>query len=184
MLWHPIRAGGGCAQPSWPNSTTPALPVYAEPEIFTRWSSDYPLVLTTGGRVIEGFHQNSQQMPWFRKKYPHPEAQLHPQAAAELGIEDGTWISIETPTGSVRHVARLNETLHPRVVQADRWWYPERPGHDPELYGLRETNINMCTDDDPAQCDPMMGTWLLRGLPCRLVRAEQATPPGSSTTEQ
>ncbi len=160
----------------------PALPVYEEPEIFTRWSTDYPLVLTTGGRVIEGFHQNSQQMPWFRKKYPHPVVQLHPHAAAELGIEDGTWVAIETPIGSVRHVARLDETLHPRVVQADRWWYPERSGQVPELYGLWETNINVCTDDDPAQCDPMMGTWLLRGLPCRLVKAEQATHSESSGT--
>ena len=151
----------------------PALPVYEEPEIFTQWSDDYPLVLTTGGRVIEGFHQNSHQMPWFRKKYPHPLAQLHPEAAAALGIEDGTWITIETPIGSVQHVAHLDETLHPRVVQADRWWYPERPGEAPDLYGLWETNINVCTDDDPAQCDPTMGTWLLRGLPCRLVKPER-----------
>lgn len=155
----------------------PALPVYEEPEIFARWSTDYPLVLTTGGRVIEGFHQNSQQMPWFRKKYPHPVAQLHPHAAAALGIENGAWITIETPTGSVQHVARLNDTLHPRVVHADRWWYPERSGRAPDLYGVWGTNINVCTDDDPAQCDPMLGTWLLRGLPCRLVKTERETTP-------
>ena len=148
-----------------------ALPSYAEADIFSRWSTDYPFILTTGGRVIEGFHQNSQQMPWFRKKYPHPVVQLHPDAGAQLEVENGDWVTIETPIGSVRHVAQLNKHLHLQVVQADRWWYPERSGQAPDLYGLLETNINVCTDDDPAYCDPALGSWPLRGLPCRLVKS-------------
>jgi anaerobic selenocysteine-containing dehydrogenase len=145
------------------------LPDYEEPEIFRRWSRDYPLVLTTGGRDIKGFHQSSQQMSWFRSKYPHPLVRIHPQTAAELGIADKDWVTIETPKGRVRQKACLTETLHPWVVQADRWWYPEQGGGKLTLYGIWETNINVCTDDDPASCDPLMGSWLLRGLPCRLI---------------
>jgi hypothetical protein len=37
-----------------------ALPAYAESEMFRRHSRDYPLVFTTGGRLIEGFHQNAR----------------------------------------------------------------------------------------------------------------------------
>jgi hypothetical protein len=53
-------------------------------------------------------------------------------------------------------------------VHADRWWYPERGGDEKDPYGWRSTNINVCTDDAAGNCDPVLGTWLLRGLPCRV----------------
>lgn len=151
------------------------LPFYEEPEIFRQWSEVYPLILTTGGRIIEGFHQNSQQMSWFRKKYPHPLVQIHLATATALGIANDDWVTIETPIGRVKQVAHLIETIHPRVIQADRWWYPERSGSEPTLYSFWETNINVCTDDDSTSCDPVMGSWLLRGLPCRLVKVESGS---------
>jgi anaerobic selenocysteine-containing dehydrogenase len=154
------------------------LPNYEEPETFRRWSQDYPLVLTTGGRIIEGYHHDSQRMPWFRKKYPHPLVRMHPETAGALGIGDGDWVAVETPVGRVKHVARLTETMAPGVVQADRWWYPERSGEAPGLYGFWETNINVCTEDDPDSCDPVIGSWPLRGLQCRLVKVEGETTEG------
>ena len=36
-------------------------------------------------------------------------------------------------------------------------------------YGMRRTSINMCTSNAPGDVDPILGTWLMRGLPCRLV---------------
>ena len=148
------------------------LPGYTEPELFRLWSRDYPLVLTTGGRLIEGFHQNAQQMSCFRKKFHHPVAQINPQAAAQLGIADGEWVGIETPIGTVRQRARITDIVGPRVVQADRWWYPELSAKDPVFFGLWETNINVCTDGDPVGCDPVMGSWALRAVPCRLVKLD------------
>ena len=91
------------------------LPFFARPGIFDH-AAGYPLILTTGGRKIEGFHQNAQQMPWFRRKYPEPEVSLHPDTAAAYGVEDGEWIRIETPVGSVRQRARLTTTLAPGTV--------------------------------------------------------------------
>jgi len=145
------------------------LPQHRETELFQRFGTEYPLVLTTGGRVIEGFHQNSQQMAWFRKKYPDPQATIHPHAARELDIAEGDWILIETPVGAVRQIARLSDRVHPRVIHADRWWYPEREGAAPELFGVLETNINVCTRAEPGDCDPIMGAWPLRAVPCRVV---------------
>jgi thiosulfate reductase/polysulfide reductase chain A len=156
------------------------LPSHVEPEIFRRYTRDFPLVLTTGGRLIEGFHQNAQQTSCFRKKFPDPVAQIHPQVAAQLEIIDGEWIRIETPIGNVTQRARITDIVAPRVVQADRWWYPERSGTEPVFYNFWETNINVCTDDDPASCDPVMGSWTLRAVPCRLSKLDQtkvATAP-------
>ncbi len=143
------------------------LPYFAQPAIFEH-AADFPLVLTTGGRMLHGFHQNAQQMPWFRQKYPDPEVRLHPETAATYGIDDGAWIQIETPVGSVRQLVRLTTALAPGTVQADRWWYPEHEHELEDPYRVAATNINCCTTDAPGDCDPVIGGWLLRGVPCRV----------------
>ena len=148
------------------------LPGYEPPAIFAQAPDEFPLVLTTGGRTISGHHQNAQQMPTFRARNPHPIARLHPKTAAAHGIADGDWIEIRTPIGAVRHLAVLTETLQEQTVQADRWWYPEHAGHAADPFGVWSTNINVCTDNSVASCDPVVGGWLLRALPCAVVKAE------------
>lgn len=139
-----------------------------------RWSGvfdnadDYPLILTTGGRQLEGFHQSAQQTLAFRRKNPHPFVTLHPELAARLGIEAEQWVTIETPVGSVRQMARIEDRFAPDVVHADRWWYPERGAAPADPFGVAETSINMCTSNADEDVDPIMGSWLMRGLPCRV----------------
>ena len=158
------------------------LPYFDKPGIFDQ-EADFPLVLTTGGRVLDGFHQNSQQMPWFRRKHPDPEVRLHPETATVYGVEDGAWIQIETPVGSVYQRARLTTVLAPGTVHADRWWYPEK-GDDPEdPYWVSATNINCCTTDLPEDCDPVIGAWLLRGVPCRVTPSVWKHVDGGSRPE-
>ncbi len=145
----------------------PAVPSLLQTAL-DRVDGDWPLVLTTGGRRIDGFHQNAQHLPRYRAHHPHPEALLHPDTAADLGIADGAWVEIRTPVGAVRQRARLSKAVARTVVEADRWWYPEGTGEEADPYGVLATNINVCTSDAPADCDPVLGTWLMRGLPCRL----------------
>lgn len=139
-----------------------------------RWSgifddaASFPLLLVTGGRQIEGFHQNAQQTPAFRNKNPHPFVTLHPDLARSLGIEAGQWVGIETPIGRVRQMARIDDRYAPGVVHADRWWYPERSSAPEDPFGVLETSINMCTSNARRDVDPIMGSWLMRGLPCRI----------------
>ncbi len=59
------------------------LPYHQVPDLFAIAGRAYPFVLTTGGRLIDGFHQNAQQMPSFRRKHANPEARVHPATAAE-----------------------------------------------------------------------------------------------------
>jgi len=145
------------------------LPVFDLPAMVSANAASYPLTLTTGGRKIEGFHQDAQLMPWFRRKYPEPQVSMHPATAARAGIVDGDWAWIETPVGRVRQRARLTDDLLPQTVHADRWWYPERGADAADPFGWRSENINVCTDDAIDSCDPILGCWLLRGVPCRVV---------------
>ncbi len=135
-------------------------------------AQQYPLILITGGTVIECHHQGMRQVTFFREKYPHPELRIHPETAAQLNIADGDWVYIETRRGRIKQRARLTDRIHPRVVQADRWWYPEEPGPEPHLHGFWKSNVNVVTADDPEVCDPMYGTWFNRGNLCRVYKVE------------
>jgi anaerobic selenocysteine-containing dehydrogenase len=145
------------------------LPSFEEPlaPAFGR-AEDYPFLLSTGATVIEFFHQDHRQMPSLRRTHPAPTVEIAPETAAALGIASGDWVWIETPAGRVRQRATLTPGLHPQVVVAERWWYPERRGEAPDLYGLWESNINAYTEDDPDLCDSAYGNWPFRLGRCRL----------------
>ncbi len=150
------------------------LPDYEEPpEIAdSLLASQYPFILITGGTVIESHHQGFRQVSFFREKYPHPPVHIHPETAARLQIGEGDWVYIETPRGRVKQQAKLTDAIHPDVVHADRWYYPEEPGPEPHLHGFWRSNINVLTDDDPDHCDPAYGTWCARANRCKIYKAE------------
>lgn len=138
------------------------LPAPHIPGVFARTDKDFPLILTTGGRKIDGFHQDAQLTTQFRRKAPHPVANVHPSTATEYGVKEGDCIEIVTPVGSVYQRAHCDDALAVNTVQADRWWYPEGYNDPNDPFGVLTTNINVCTDDSTDSCDEVLGSWLLR----------------------
>lgn len=150
-----------------PFHVEPAESPVTTPELL----KEYPYVLTTGGRIPGFFHSEGRQIPWMRELHPDPLVELHPKTAKEIGINDGDWVYVETKRGKAKMKAKLFIGIDPRVVRAEHnWWYPERLGKDPYLYGALEPNVNRCTD--PEHCDPSMGSSTLRGMLCNVYRAE------------
>jgi len=49
------------------------------------------------------------------------------------------------------------------------WWFPEQPEGEPSLSGLWQSNINAVIPD---VCDEASGTWVLRGMMCKVYKAE------------
>ena len=128
--------------------------------------NDYPYILITGMRPTAFFHSEHRQIPWLRELLPEPYVEIHPETAEREGIEEGDWVTIESPRGRCFQRARLTLGIDPRVVGAQHaWWLPERESPD---HGWREANINLLTDNDPATCDPAMGATNLRVLLCRI----------------
>jgi anaerobic selenocysteine-containing dehydrogenase len=75
---------------------------------------------------------------------PDPITEIHPETADTLGIKDGDWIYLENRYGRCRQKAKLTEGIHPRVVHAQHgWWFPEKSGSEPSLFGAWESNINL-----------------------------------------
>jgi anaerobic selenocysteine-containing dehydrogenase len=140
----------------------PPLPEFEEPRVSPRSRPDlaerFPLILTSAkhGLFCETQHRG---LPSLRRKAMDPELELHPAAAADRGIAPGDWLRVETPFGSVRARAHLNESLRPDVVVGQHGWWeacPEvgAPGYDP--YGAEGANLNLIIGDDAA--DPISGS--------------------------
>ena len=151
-----------------PKYQEPAESPVSTPEL----AKDYPLTLITGGRVQPYYHSEWRQVDAARKTHPYPVVQINPATAADLGIRDGDWVWIETPVGRIRQKCQFYQGILPHVVNAEHgWWYPELPGQEPVLHGVWESNINVVVNDEPRYCSSISGGWTLRGLLCRVYKA-------------
>ena len=136
-------------------------------------AKEYPLILITGGRILGYFHTQFRQIEKLRRMHPDPLLQIHPKTAAKLGVKPGDWVWIETPVGRCKQRVFLFDGIDPRVVHAELgWWFPEKPGADPDLHGAWESNINVVISDEPSHLDPGFGGPTMRGLLWKVYRAE------------
>jgi len=132
------------------------LPVYNEPDESPASKPDlakeYPLILTTGARVLEYVHSRFRSIPSLRQRVPEPWVEVHPETAEELSIENGEEVIVESLRGSIEIKAKVTEGIDPRVVHIPHGW--------------DEANANILTDDEAR--DPISGFPPLRSLLCRV----------------
>jgi thiosulfate reductase/polysulfide reductase chain A len=138
---------------------------FSEPELY----KEYPLVLTTGTKSPVFFHSEGRQIPYLREIEADPLVDINPETAEKFGIEEGSWVWIETLRGRIKQKARLTNGIDPRVIHAPHgWWFPEQPSPD---HGLWQSNANVLTRNGPPY-DPAMGTYQLRALLCKIYTEE------------
>jgi anaerobic selenocysteine-containing dehydrogenase len=154
----------------------PALPEFEEPRVSPISRPDlaekYPLILTSAKNTLFLETQN-RGIPALRKQALDPEVELHPSAAAARGIRPGDWVRIETPEGSVKARAKLNDTLKPEVVCGQHGWWqscPEigAPGYDP--FSSEGANYNRIIGN--AAIDPVSGSVPQRAYVCQVWKVE------------
>jgi anaerobic selenocysteine-containing dehydrogenase len=150
------------------------LPDYEEPLVSPRSRPDmvaqYPLILTCAKNTLFCETQH-RALPSLRRKSPEPELELHPVAAAARGIGAGDWVRIETPAGSVRARAVLNDTLQPDVVCGQHGWWQAcadigAPGYHP--FSSDGANYNLLIGNEAV--DPVSGSVPHRAYLCQVHR--------------
>lgn len=117
-------------------------------------TNHYPLILTTGARLLEYIHSRFRNIPSLTKRVPEPSVDIHPKTATDLGIEEGDKVTVATEKGRISLKARVTEIIHPRVVRIATGW--------------NEANVNVLTDD--ATRDPISGYPSFKSLPCRVAK--------------
>ncbi len=133
------------------------LPGYREPSESPvsnpALAEEYPLIITTGGRVPVFRHSELRNIPILREIVPEPEASVHPETAKALGIAHGETIVVESTRGSMEAKAFVTEGIEPRVIQVPSHWR-----------GIN--NVNRVMDNEA--CAPMIGSAQLRCQLCRV----------------
>jgi anaerobic selenocysteine-containing dehydrogenase len=150
-----------------PDFEEPQMGPTARPDLASR----FPLILTSAKSTL--FCQSQHRaLPSLRRRSLDPEVDLHPAAATARGIANGDWVLIETPDGSVRARARLNEAIHPGVVVGEHGWWQActaigAPGYEP--FGPGGANLNLIIGG--TTLDPVSGTASHKSYLCEIRRA-------------
>jgi anaerobic selenocysteine-containing dehydrogenase len=152
------------------------LPEYEEPLVSPLTRPDlverFPLILTCAKHILFCESQH-RALPSLRRQALDPEVELHPAAAAERGIGPGDWVRVDTPDGSIRARARLNDSLEPHVVCGQHGWWQAcsdigAPGYDP--FGPDGANFNLIIGSEAI--DPVSGSVPHRAYLCQIHRAD------------
>lgn len=84
---------------------------------------EYPLILTTG-RVISQFLSGEQtrRIGPLVDNYPEPRIEMHPALAAQLGLADGDWATVESRRGAITLRAQVVKTIRPDTIFIPYHW--------------------------------------------------------------
>ena len=94
------------------------------------------------------FHSEGRQIPQQREIKPDPTFEIHPDAAAELGIQEGDWCWIENDKGRCIQRAKVTPAVNRKMMLSDHaWWFPEEdPEASEDAFGWRRSNVNVLLD--------------------------------------
>jgi anaerobic selenocysteine-containing dehydrogenase len=162
------------------NAGYPALPQF---QSGTGDPDQYPLTLTFF-RLIQFCDEHHRNIPRLRRSVPEPVLEIHPETANAQGINNGDWIFLETATGKVKLKAKLNESLHPKVVATVYGWWQacqqlKLPGHDPFTQGGANTNVLIPNCD----VDPISASVAHRSQPCWVTKENSGSPEQQRVTK-
>lgn len=117
------------AGPMGPIDTVPGLPDHWE--VLEEATAEYPFRLATSP-ARHFLNSSFTETPGSLKREGHPDVMIHPEDAAQHGIEDGGWVRLENKRGAVMLRARHFAGLRKGVLIAESIWpnaaYPDGRG--------------------------------------------------------
>ena len=154
-----------------PDFVEPPMSPFSTPEL----AAEYPLILISGTRSLEYYSTLGIEIAKLRKRRPDPSIEMAPETAQALGLEEGVWVLVESPSGphGIRRKVAILEGMHPQVVNAEGLWY--MPGEQNLAEAAMSVGANVLTElrDD---VDPIIGGSTARCILCRLTPIRDAGP--------
>ena len=168
------------------------------PKTSPKLYKEYPLIMITGARTTSFFHSEHRQIPYLRQLTPDPWVQIHPRVASANGISEGDWVWIENKVRKADRTivestsnplpqdlddggewevrrcmqrAKVTYEVPEHAIAAQHgWWFPEQSATEPNLFGMRQSNVNQLMRNKPGQ------TGFGADLKCTLAKVYPATP--------
>jgi len=135
------------------------LPVYKEPMESPVSRPDladsFPLVLTSGARLLPFVHSQYRNIPQLRQMVPEPLVEINPSDAKSRGINSGDMVIVSSPRGSIKLKANVTDTILRGVVQIPHHWHGE-------------ANVNTLVDD--RTLDPISGFAPCKSQLCQVTK--------------
>ncbi len=157
-----------------PDFAEPPMSPFSTPEL----AAAYPLILISGTRSLEYYSTLGTEIDKLRRRRPFPTIEVAPETARSLGLEEGSWALVESPSTpyGIRRKVALLEGMHLQVVNAEGLWY--MPGEESLVEAVLSVGANVLTQlrDD---VDPIIGGSTARCILCRLTPAEAPGSPAS-----
>jgi anaerobic selenocysteine-containing dehydrogenase len=124
--------------------------------------------MITGARTQPYWASSYFNNPRFRAMHPDPTVQMSAATLEQAGLTEGQWVEVSTPRGSAVFKAAVADIVDGVVSVEYGWWYPEEQQGEPHLSGVWRSNVNVLTNADIENCEPLIGTWTYNGIPCAL----------------
>jgi anaerobic selenocysteine-containing dehydrogenase len=102
--------------PEWKE---PPESITGTPELVNR----YPLILSDYHTSICYSASWQRNVPYLREIQPFPALHINPATAAERGIENGDWVTVESPHGWIKVKAELFPGIRPDTVMLLHGWW-------------------------------------------------------------
>ncbi|MCG8547759.1 MAG: molybdopterin-dependent oxidoreductase [Alphaproteobacteria bacterium] len=118
--------------------------------------------LITGRPPAAHFHSWTHDFWQAQEMWPDPYIQIHPQKAADIGVEDGDRVHVETTDGAIEARAWVREGIRPTAVYVPIGWGEKQP-YNPWR------PVNYLTDH--MQRDPLADQTNLKTRLCKVSRA-------------
>ena len=118
-------------------------------------AKDYPIVLTTGARLLAYTHTNHRNLPSLNKREPFPKVEIHPDTAKKYAVKDSDNVFVETLRGKIKLKACVTEDIVPGVAQITHGW--------------GEASANLLTSTTLR--DPILGYPTFRAILCKITKA-------------
>ena len=128
---------------------------------------DYPLRLI-GMRELRSHNSWMHNAPLLMRGGRGHALRIHPDDAAEQGLEDGGEARVESKSGSVVVKLRLTAEMTPGTIALPHGW-----GHRGGWRVANEhagVNVNLLASGEPEDLEPLAGMAFLNGIPVRVVR--------------
>lgn len=120
-------------------------------------SEEFPLVLTTG-RVLYQYHTGTMthQQQGLMSISGENFVEIHPETAADVGITDGQYVTVESPHGSIRVLTQVTK----------------RPGAGTVFVPMHyhDSAVNLLTNEE--SLDPQANTPEYKSVPVRISPAD------------